>query len=273
MSGRLDGKVALITGAARGQGRGHALRLAEEGADLILVDICQNIDTLAYALGTEDELAETASEAEKLGRRVVTAQADTRDAPALREAVERGVSELGRLDILVANAGVGMAHPATSQEQAFRDQLEINTIGAWNTVHAAAPKIIEGGRGGAVVVISSVMGLSGKIGSPTGGAEGYVAAKHALLGLSRAWTRWLGPHDIRVNSIHTTGVRTPLLINDAVKQVHTKPPTSGAEVGHILDVTMLDVSDVTGAVAWLVSDEARYVTGVALPIDAGFTTP
>ncbi|GAA1934604.1 mycofactocin-coupled SDR family oxidoreductase [Streptantibioticus ferralitis] len=273
MTERLTGKVAMITGAARGQGRSHALRLAEEGADLILVDICQNIDTLAYSLASEDDLAETVAQVEKLGRRVVAVQADTRDAEALRAAVERGTTELGSLDILVANAGVGMAHPSTSNEQAFRDQLEINTIGAWNTVHAAAPKMIEYDKGGVVVVISSVMGLSGKIGSPTGGAEGYVAAKHALLGLTRAWARWLGAHNIRVNSIHTTGVRTPMLINDAVKSVHVKPPTTGAEVGHILNVTMLDASDVSSAVAWLVSDEARYVTGIALPVDAGFSTP
>ncbi|MFJ4659044.1 mycofactocin-coupled SDR family oxidoreductase [Nocardia sp. NPDC088792] len=273
MTERLTGKVAMITGAARGQGRSHAFRLAEEGADLILVDICKNIDTLAYSLASPDDLAETASAVEKLGRRVVTAQADTRDADALEDAVDQGVAELGSLDILVANAGVAMAHPSTSDRQAFRDQLEINTIGAWNTVHAAAPKMIEAGNGGAVVVISSVMGLSGKIGSSTGGAEGYVASKHALLGLSRAWAHWLGKYDIRVNSIHTTGVRTPMLINDAVKAVHTKPPTTGAEVGHILDVTMLEASDVSNAIAWLVSDEARYVTGVALPVDAGFSTP
>ncbi|WP_028936636.1 mycofactocin-coupled SDR family oxidoreductase [Pseudonocardia spinosispora] len=273
MSGRLQGKVALITGAARGQGRSHAIRLARDGADVIAVDICRDIDTVAYPLATEADLAETVSEVEALDRRIVAVQADVRDAEALGAAVRDGVAQLGGVHIVLANAGIGMADPSASEAQAFADQLAINLTGVWNTVHAAVPTMIEQAEGGSIVLSSSVMGLTGRIGGGSGGGDGYTAAKHALVGLMRNWARWLAPHDIRVNSVHPSGVRTPMVINEAMERFFPQAPEHGSEVGHLLDVTILEPSDVSNAIAWLVSDEARYITGVALPVDAGFSTP
>jgi SDR family mycofactocin-dependent oxidoreductase len=270
----LEGKVALITGAARGQGRSHALRLARDGADVIAVDVCADVvDTLAYPLATRAELDETVALVEALDRRITPFVADVRDGAALRAAVAEGVAALGGLDIVLANAGIGMGAPGADREQAFLDQVGVNLTGVWNTVHAAAPTMIEQGRGGSIVVTSSVMGLSGRAGTPDASAEGYVASKHAAVGLARNWARWLAPHDIRVNTVHPTGTRTPMIVNEAVEAMFPTPPQHGSEVGNLLDVLMIEPEDISNAVAWLVSDQARYVTGVALPVDAGFLTP
>ncbi|HEY2207254.1 MAG TPA: mycofactocin-coupled SDR family oxidoreductase [Pseudonocardia sp.] len=274
MTQSLEGRVALITGAARGQGRSHALRLARDGADVIAVDICHDIESVAYPLAGKEDLAETVAQVEALDRRIVPYEADVRDAGALRVAVAEGVARLGGLDIVLANAGVGMADPSASEEQAFRDQVDINLIGVWNTVHAAAPTLIEQGRGGAVVLTGSTLGLTGRGGGGTGGTDGYTAAKHAVVGLTRGWARWLAPHNIRVNSVHPTGARTPMIVNEAVERLFSgDPPRHGSDVGNLLDVLMIEPEDVSNAIAWLVSDEARYITGVALPVDAGFATP
>jgi SDR family mycofactocin-dependent oxidoreductase len=277
MAGRLDGKVALITGAARGQGRSHAVRLAQDGADVIAVDICRQIDSVAYPLATPADLARTVSEVEALGRRIVAAEADVRDAAALRAAVANGVARLGSVDIVVANAGIGMMSEEASEEQAFRDQVEVNLFGAWNTVQAAAPVMIEQGRGGAIVLTGSTLGLVGRGGNGRGGSDGYCASKHAIVGLGRTWAHWLAPHDIRVNSVHPAGANTPMVINEAVARLFASAPAasapaaSGADVGNLLDVQLIEAVDVSNAIAWLVSDEARYVTAVALPVDAGYT--
>ncbi len=270
---RLEGKVALITGAARGQGRSHAVRLARDGADVIALDICAPIDSVAYPLATRDDLARTVAEVEELDRRIVAAEVDVRDADALAAAVADGVARLGGLDIVLANAGIGMTRPDVADATAFRDLLEVNLVGVWNTVHAALPTMIEGGRGGSIVLTSSVMGLSGRAGGGNGGAEGYTAAKHALVGLARGWARWLAPHNIRVNTVHPAGVRTPMIVNEAMEAMFPTPPEHGSDIGNLLDVLMLEPEDISNAIAWLVSDEARYVTGVALPVDAGFLTP
>jgi SDR family mycofactocin-dependent oxidoreductase len=271
---RLEGKIALITGAARGQGRSHALRLARDGADIIAVDVCADVvDTLAYPLATSADLAETVAEVEALDRRIVAAEVDVRDADALRAAVDDGVARLGGLDIVLANAGIGMSSPDAPDAQAFRDQVEVNLFGVWNTVHAAVPAMISHGRGGSIVITSSVMGLSGRSGGGNGGGEGYTASKHAIVGLARGWTRWLAPHNIRVNTVHPSGVRTPMIVNEAVEAMFPTPPEHGTDVGNLLDVLMLEPEDISNAIAWLVSDDARYVTGVALPVDAGFTSP
>ncbi|WP_028924445.1 mycofactocin-coupled SDR family oxidoreductase [Pseudonocardia acaciae] len=270
MGGRLEGKVTLITGAARGQGRSHAVRLAREGADVIGLDIGRDIDTVAYPLATGAELAETASEVEALGRRMVTAEADVRDLDAVRAAVTDGVNTLGGVDIVLANAGIGMIDPEVPAPTAFRDVLDINLVGVWNTVHVAAPIMIEQGRGGSIVLTGSVMALSGRGGAGNAGADGYTAAKHALVGLTRSWANWLAPHNIRVNSVHPTGVNTPMIDNDAIQQFLASLPKDGPDMGNLLDVPVIEAEDVSNAIAWLVSDEARYVTGVALPVDAGF---
>jgi SDR family mycofactocin-dependent oxidoreductase len=266
------GRVALITGAARGQGRSHAWRLAEQGADILAVDICAPIDGVAYPMAGADDLAETAAGVRERGGRVSTFEADVRDGEALGAAVTAGIAELGGVDIVLANAGIGMASPDVSAAQAFRDQLDVNTVGVWNTVQAAAPTMIEQGRGGAIVLTSSSMGLTGRGGDGTGGSDGYIASKHAVVGLMRAWANWLAPHDVRVNSVHPSGVATTMVLNDAVAALFTDPDADETpDVANLLSVDLLTPEDVTSAVMYLVSDGARHVTGVALPVDGGFT--
>jgi SDR family mycofactocin-dependent oxidoreductase len=271
-TGRHAGKVALITGAGRGQGRSHAWRLADEGADVIAVDVCAPVDGIAYPMATRDELEETAAGVRERGGRASAHVADVRDAETLSTAVAAGIEELGGVDAVLANAGVGIASPDVAPAQAFRDQLEVNTVGVWNTVHAAAPTMIDQGRGGAIVLTSSSMGLTGRGSDGSGQMDGYIASKHAVVGLMRSWAHWLAPHSIRVNSVHPSGVATPMVLNDAVAALFTDPPDGEVpDVGNLLPVALLPPGDISAAVAWLVSDEARYVTGVALPVDAGFT--
>src|SRR4051795_2731735 len=273
--GRFDGKVAFIIGAARGQGRSHAVRLASEGADVIAVDRCAGIPTVAYELATPADLAETARLIEAQGRRIVTAQVDVRDADALADALRNGVADLGGgLDVVLANAGIGLMAADAGPRQAFRDQLEVNLVGVWNTVQAAAPLLIEQGRGGAVVLTSSAFGLTGRGGSGRGGDDGYVASKHGVVGLMRTFATWLAPYGIRVNCVNPSGVATPMVLNPAVEALFSEggevePAKPADDVANLLDVTLVDPKDVSAAVAFLASDEARYITGVALPVDAG----
>ncbi|PPJ24924.1 SDR family mycofactocin-dependent oxidoreductase [Nocardia nova] len=269
--GSLDGKVALITGAARGQGRSHALRLAQEGADIIAIDICDQIASVPYPMSTPADLEETARQVEKLDRRIVARQADVRDFEALRNAFEEGYAELGRIDIILANAGIA---PMTLHEkdpnQAFLDTVAVNLYGVRNTVHAAVGRMIERGEGGSIVLTSSTQGLTGRGGNGTGGMDGYVASKHGLVGLMRSYANWLAQHSIRVNSVHPTGVNTPMIVNDSMAEYLQSSADQMSALTNLLDVPALESSDVSAAVAWLVSDEARYVTGVTLPVDAGF---
>jgi len=269
---RQAGRVALITGAGRGQGRSHAWRLAEEGADVIAIDVCAPVDGIAYPMASRDDLEETATGVRERGGRSSAHVADVRDADALGKAVTAGIEELGGVDVVLANAGVGVASPDVTPARAFRDQLEVNTVGVWNTVHAAAPTMVAQGRGGAIVLTSSSMGLTGRGGNGSGQMDGYVASKHAVVGLMRAWAHWLAPHHIRVNSVHPSGVATPMVLNDTVREMFADPPDGEVPaVGNLLPVGLLPPGDVSAAIAWLVSDEGRYVTGVALPVDAGFT--
>jgi SDR family mycofactocin-dependent oxidoreductase len=273
--GRFTDKVAVITGAARGQGRSHAVRLAAEGADVIALDICHDIDSVAYDLATPADLEETARLVVEQGRRVVAAEVDVRDGEAVSRAVADGAQRLGGVDVVLANAGIGYMDAAADPRQAFRDQLDVNLVGVWNTVQAAAPLMIEQGRGGAIVLTSSAFGLTGRGGDGTGGADGYVASKHGVVGLMRTFATWLAPHGIRVNCVNPSGVATRMVLNPAVEalfgggdltELNPKPTD---DVANLLDVALVDVEDVTAAVAFLASAEARYVTGVALPVDAG----
>ncbi|WP_028936401.1 mycofactocin-coupled SDR family oxidoreductase [Pseudonocardia spinosispora] len=271
--GKLEGKVAFITGAARGQGRSHALRLAEEGADIIAIDLCQQIDTVPYPLASADDLAETVAQVEELDRRIVSRQADVRDVGALREAVTEGVAQLGGVDIVLANAGIlGVTPDADAdQDKLFRDVVDVNLTGVWNTVSAAAPFMIEQGRGGAIVLTSSTQGLTGRGGDGGGALSGYAAAKHGVVGLMRSFSHWLAPHNIRVNSVHPTGVNTDMIINDVLGKVFEAKPDMAQALSNLMPVETIEAIDISNAIAWLVSDEARYVTGVTLPVDAGFT--
>lgn len=268
--GKLTGKVALVTGAARGQGRSHALRLAADGADIIAVDVCEQMTAVAYPMSTAEDLAQTVAEVEALDRRIVSARADVRDVDAMRAAVEQGVAELGSIDIVLGNAGIISYEVDGDDDRAFRDVIDVNLTGVWNTVHVTAPLMIEQGRGGAIVLTSSTQGLTGRGGDGTGGLSGYCAAKHGVVGLMRSFAHWLAPHNIRVNTVHPTGVNTPMVMNDYVGTVLASRPTFASALDNLMDVPMVEAIDISNAIAWLVSDEARFVTGVTLPVDAGF---
>jgi SDR family mycofactocin-dependent oxidoreductase len=265
----LTGKVAFITGAARGQGRSHAVRLAQEGADIIAVDICRQIDSVAYPLATPEDLAETVRQVEALDRRIFARQADVRDEPQLKHVFERGVAELGPVDIVLANAGIA---PMSRSEphSAWQDVIDVNLTGVFNTVEIAIPSMKERGAGGAIVLTSSTAGITG-IGGPTRGGLGYTAAKHGVVGLMRSYANTLAPYSIRVNTVHPTGVNTPMIVNDAMAEFLAADPQMSNEAANALPVYLVEPVDISNAIAWLVSDEARYVTGVTLPVDAGFT--
>ncbi|MBU8813053.1 mycofactocin-coupled SDR family oxidoreductase [Mycolicibacterium goodii] len=264
----LSGKVAFITGAARGQGRAEAVRLAADGADIIAVDLCDQISTVPYPLATPDDLATTVGLVEEAGGRIVARRADVRDEPELAAALSAGLDEFGRLDIVVANAGIA---PMQSGPEGWRDVIDVNLTGVHHTVEVAIPTMVEQGDGGSIVLISSVAGLLG-IGGGDRGSLGYTAAKHGVVGLMRAYANHLAPHSIRVNSIHPTGVDTPMIDNEFTRgwlARVTEETGHPVDMGNALPVQAIQAEDVANAVAWLVSDQARFVTGVTLPVDAG----
>jgi SDR family mycofactocin-dependent oxidoreductase len=269
MAGKLEGKVAFITGAARGQGRSHAIRLAKEGADIIAVDICQQIATVPYPMASPEDLEETVKAVEELDRRIFAQEADVRDEAGLKAAFEAGTAEIGPVDIVLANAGIA---PMSMHEEhdAWRDVIDVNLTGVFNTVETAIPSMIARGMGGAIVLTSSTAGING-IGGPTRGGLGYTAAKHGVVGLMRSYANNLAPHSIRVNSVHPTGVNTPMVVNDVMQEWLQSDPTLGQAMANALPVGMVEPVDISNAILWLVSDDARYVTGVTLPVDAGFT--
>jgi len=269
--GKLEGKVAFITGAARGQGRSHAVRLAQEGANIIAVDLVDQIDSVPYPMSTPADLEQTVSEVEALDRRIVSIQADVRDLAALTDAASRGVAELGPIDIILANAGIAPQGTTADDAVAFRDVVETNLFGVFNTVKAAVPSMIEKGQGGAIVLTSSTQGLSGAGGDGSGAASGYAAAKHGVVGLMRTFANWLAPYSIRVNTVHPTGVNTPMIVNEAMQKYLNQNPDMGNALQNLLPVDMVQPIDISNAILYLVSDDARYVTGVTLPVDAGFT--
>jgi SDR family mycofactocin-dependent oxidoreductase len=269
----LSGKLAFITGAGRGQGRAHAVRLASEGADIIATDICANIPSIPYPLATRDDLEETAALVRKENRQSSVQIADVRDAKQLADAYAAGLAEHGadHADIVIANAG-GCAYPSEADEEtAFRDAIDVMLVGPWNTLKVTTPSMIQGGRGGAIVLTSSTAALKGFVGG-WGGLDGYTAAKSGVVGLMRVYANLLAPHRIRVNSIHPTGVNSGMVQNEAfLGWVGSASEAQVAAMSNPLPVDLLEPEDVAGAVAWLVSDDARYVTGVVLPVDAGFT--
>lgn len=268
--GSLTGKVAFITGAARGQGRAHAVKLASEGADIIAVDLCDQIASVPYPLATPDDLAATVKLVEETGARIVASQADVRDRAALKEALKAGVEELGgRLDIVIANAGIA----PMDGEDAWGDVLDVNLTGVYHTVDVAMRPMIKAGNGGAIVLTSSVAGLVG-LASPVAGSVAYAAAKHGIVGLMRVYANHLASFSIRVNSIHPAGVDTPMIDNDFTRSwlqgMAQKSAGGGPDMRNALPVQTLETEDIANAVLWLVSDAARYVTGITLPLDAGY---
>ncbi len=274
MAGRVEGKVAFVTGAARGQGRAHAVRLAQEGADIIAVDICKQIDSVQIPLSTPEELAETADLVKGFNRQIYTAEVDVRDYDALKQAVDTGVDQLGRLDIIVANAGIGNGGQTLDKtsEGDWDDMIAVNLSGVWKTVKAGVPHILAGGRGGSIILTSSVGGL--KAYPHTGH---YVAAKHGVVGLMRTFAVELGAQNIRVNSVHPTNVNTPLFMNEPTMKLfrpdlENPGPDDMLVIGqlmHTLPIGWVEPEDIANAVLFLASDEARFITGVTLPVDGG----
>jgi SDR family mycofactocin-dependent oxidoreductase len=271
--GLLEGKVAFITGAARGQGRSHAVRLAAEGADIIAVDICEPVKTIAYETATAADLAETVRQVEALDRRIVATAADIRDLPALTAAVDAGVAELGRLDIVLANAGIFSSGPLLEMdEDTWSTMIEINLSGAWRTIRAAAPHIVAGGRGGAIVITSSLAAITANE-----NMVHYSAAKAGLIGLMKVAAKELAAERIRVNSVHPTTVATDMILNDPFYQLFRpdlESPTREdfEEAGRTLNalpVAAVESQDVTEAIVYLVADSGRYVTGTTMVVDAG----
>ncbi|WP_292976013.1 mycofactocin-coupled SDR family oxidoreductase [Mycobacterium sp.] len=275
MAGRVEGKVAFVTGAARGQGRAHAVRLAQEGADIIAVDVCKKIDTVdLIAASTPEDLAETADLVKGHNRRIYTAEVDVRDFDALKAAVDTGVEQLGKLDIIVANAGIGNGGQTLDKtsERDWTAMIDINLGGVWKTVKAGVPHILAGGNGGSIILTSSVGGL--KAYPHTGH---YVAAKHGVVGLMRTFAVELGAQNVRVNSVHPTNVNTPLFMNEGTMRLfrpdlENPGPDDMKVVGqlmHTLPIGWVEPEDIANAVLFLASDEARFITGVTLPVDGG----
>lgn len=268
MASRLAGKVAFITGAARGQGRAHALRLAREGADILALDLAGPLPGVPYESATPEDLAETAAQVEKLDRRILTHRGDVRDLEDMKAFVDSGVAELGRLDIAVANAGITIpaAWDATTPE-IFRDHMDINVTGVWNTVMASAPHMVTGGSGGAIVLTSS---YAGKKMQPF--MVHYTASKHAVTGMTRAFAAELGKHGIRVNSVHPGGVATPMggeaLRAELARATATHPRLAGMGTTFI-EPGYAEPEQIADAVAFLVSDEAKFITAEHLSIDGG----
>ncbi len=270
--GRLDGKVAFITGAARGQGRSHAIRMAQEGADIIAIDLAAQIGTVPYAMATPADLDETVRQVEALDRRIVASIADVRDYDAVKSALDAGVAQLGHLDIVSANAGIESFAPAEQlTDEQFTDMLQVNLMGVWHAAKAAVPHLRAAG-GGSMIFTSSFAGLA-----PLANNAHYTAAKHGVVGLMRVMATELAPDNIRVNTVNPTMVNTDMVQNEFTHKLFRpdrENPTleefaEAAATINLLPIPWVEPIDISNAVLWLASDEARYVTGITLPIDAG----
>ncbi|HWH26390.1 MAG TPA: mycofactocin-coupled SDR family oxidoreductase [Pseudolysinimonas sp.] len=273
--GKLDGKVAYITGIARGQGRSHAIELAKEGADIIGIDLAAAPAAINYPGATEADLAETVRLVEETGRRIVVTKADVRDYAAQKAAVDAGVAEFGRLDIVVANAGIFTVAPAHElSEEVWDEVIEINLTGVWKTCKATIPHLKAGGRGGSIILTSSISGIKA---DPN--FAHYIASKHGVSGLMKALALELADDNIRVNTVNPTNVNTPMIRNESTYALFAPDlaPEDRTEEAlaprfsslHAMDIPWVEVEDVSSAVVWLASDGARFVTGVQLPIDGG----
>jgi SDR family mycofactocin-dependent oxidoreductase len=271
---RLQDRVAVVTGAARGQGKAHALRLAAEGADVVMLDAVKDIHTVSYSMPSASELEAAAQEVRALGRTAVTVEADVRDVDAVVAGIAAATEHFDRLDVLVANAGVlGSAKPSWEMTLTeWNAVLETNLTGVWASTKACIPKMIDAGNGGSVILISSIAGLRG-----VPGVANYVSAKFGVVGLSGSLANEVAEHHIRVNTVHPTNVRTPMIDNPTSARIFRpdlQDPTldDGVEVLsriNLLPVPWIESSDVADAVVWLASDESRYVTGATIPVDAG----
>lgn len=273
MSGRLEGKVALITGAARGMGRAQAVRFAQEGADIVAVDVCAPVEHATTPGASPHDLAETVRLVESLGRKICPFEVDVRDQPSLDDAVAQAVATLGRLDVVCATAGISSSGRATEMDtERWQTMLDVNLTGVWRTCKAAIPHILDGGRGGSIVLISSIAGLRGLV-----SVGHYTAAKHGVVGLMKSLANELAPHRVRVNTIHPANTRTPMVENPATMRTFcpgAEDPTreqfeAALQSMHLLPVPLIEPEDIANASLFLASEESRYITGVTLPVDAG----
>ncbi|WP_269751276.1 mycofactocin-coupled SDR family oxidoreductase [Mycolicibacterium baixiangningiae] len=272
----LDGRTAFVTGAARGQGRRHAITLAQHGANIVAIDLCGQIDTVPYSMSTPEDLAETVQLVESTGRKIIAKQGDVRDFEQVQATVDEAFAAFGRIDIVVANAGTnglggaGGAGPFESQDidlQRWRDCIDTNLTGVFNTIKAAVPAMISGERGGSIIATSSTAGIRG-----LRSMADYVAAKHGVVGLCRAFANELAEHSIRVNTVHPTGVATQMVENPELPAFFQAYPKAAVNLdGNLLPVDLVQPEDVSNAVLFLASDAARYVTGLEMTVDAGFT--
>ena len=275
MVGQFEGRVALITGAARGQGRSHAVRFAEEGADIIAVDICDQIESVGYPMASREDLDETVNLVEKTGRRIVAGRGDVRDFERLKTIAANGVAELGRLDFVLANAGIA---PLVGEQRhdivAYVDAVDVMLNGVYYTIEATLPALFDHGDGGAIVITSSTAGLNSL--SPTfsvrsHGFAGYHAAKHGVVGLMRYYATSLAEKNIRVNSVHPTGVATPMLLNEPTAQHMAEHPEGNSAFENLLPVELIEPADVSEAMVYLCGQSGRYITGITLLVDGGLT--
>ncbi len=271
--GQFDGKVVLVTGVARGQGRSHAVRFAEEGASILGMDVAAPIGTPHYPPSTPDDLAETEKLIEKTGARCIIRQGDVRDQEAINKLVEDGLAEFGRIDILIPNAGIVTLGPVWElTEDQWQEMVDINLTGVWRTLRAGIPALIDGGRGGSIVMTGSIAGI---IGMP--GLAHYAATKHGVNALVKSLANELAPYNIRVNSVNPTNVKTPMIINPGTYQTF-RPDVPGATLEdaipafksyNILDTPYIEPNDVSDSVLFLASEQAKWITGAMLPVDTG----
>lgn len=274
-AGLLQDKVVFITGAARGQGRAHAVRFAEEGADVIAVDLCEQIDSVAYPMSTAEDLDDTVRLVEKTGRRIIAERGDVRDRERLQQIVAKGLDEFGRIDFVIANAGILPAAGEQGREiSAFTDAIAVMLSGVYFTIDAALPALLRNPDGGAIVITSSAAGftsVSTEFGTMSHGAAGYTAAKHGVIGVMRHFARSLAEKNIRVNSVHPGGVATPMVLNQALADWAGEHPSFSTAQQPLLQMPMMEPEEVSAAMIYLCGPGGTYVTGVALPLDAGQT--
>ncbi|GAA1786765.1 mycofactocin-coupled SDR family oxidoreductase [Pseudarthrobacter sulfonivorans] len=270
--GRLDNKVVFITGAARGQGRSHAIRMAEEGAAIIAVDICDQIPSVFYPMSTKEDLDETVELVRGVGGRIIAEVADVRDRDALEAAYKLGIAEFGHVDTVLANAGIMPVINEGAQRQAWFDGIDTMLTGVWHTMEVALPGMIARGQGGSILITSSAAGL-GSIGLNTlPGQAAYSAAKHGVVGLMRLYASQLAVHGIRVNTVHPGGTATPMVINDGYRAFVEEFPeiAAGPKFQNPMHQPPLDPINVSQTMVFLASDDAKYITGVTLSVDAGY---
>ncbi len=267
-------KVAFITGVARGQGRAHAVKLASKGMNIIGMDICADIPSMDYPNATEDDLLTTVKQVEAAGGDIVAAKGDVRSFDDLRRVLRLGLDRFGRVDVLLANAGIIRLSPDGDRDQVWTDIIDVNLTGAWRTIEVVLPAIEAGGRGGSVVITSSTAGIKG-FASGKAGAQAYTAAKRGLVGLMQVLANEYASEKIRVNTIHPTGVVSGMTQNPAMAKLMAQAAAGGqtaiSQMVNALPIDILQPENIADAVAWLVSDEAAYITGIQLPLDAGLT--